>query len=80
MNSNPQLEIYADDVKCAHGSTTGSLDKDAIFYLRSRGLSFMNAQKLLMEGFAVELFDVIKNESIKTFIIQKFEKWLSEKT
>jgi hypothetical protein len=40
----------------------------------------MNAQKLLMEGFAVELFDVIKNESIKTFIIQKFEKWLSEKT
>lgn len=80
MNSNPQLEIYADDVKCAHGSTTGSLDKDAIFYLRSRGLSFMNAQKLLMEGFAVELFDVIKNESIKTFIIQKFEKWLTEKT
>ena len=80
MNSNPQLEIYADDVKCSHGSTTGALDEDAIFYLRSRGLSLMNAQKLLMEGFAVELFDVIKNESIKTFIIQEFENWLAKKT
>ena len=46
MNSNPQLEIYADDVKCSHGSTTGALDEDAIFYLRSRGLSLINAQKL----------------------------------
>jgi Fe-S cluster assembly protein SufD len=80
MNSNPQLEIYADDVKCSHGSTTGALDEDAIFYLRSRGISLMNAQKLLMKGFAVELFDVIKNESIKTFIIQEFENWLAEKT
>ena len=78
MNSNPQLEIYADDVKCSHGSTTGALDEDAIFYLRSRGLSLINAQKLLMEGFAVELFDVIKDDSIKTFIINKFEKWLTE--
>ena len=78
MNSNPQLEIYADDVKCSHGSTTGALDEDAIFYLRSRGLSLINAQKLLLEGFAVELFDVIKDNSVKTFIINKFEKWLTE--
>ena len=78
MNSNPQLEIYTDDVKCSHGSTTGALDEDAIFYLRSRGLSLINAQKLLLEGFAVELFDVIKDNSVKTFIINKFEKWLTE--
>ena len=78
MNSNPQLEIYADDVKCSHGSTTGALDEDAIFYLRSRGLSLINAQKLLLEGFAVELFDVIKDNTVKTFIINKFEKWLTE--
>ena len=51
MHSNPQLEIYNNDVKCSHGSTTGQLDEDAIFYLRSRGISLKNAEKILLNGY-----------------------------
>ena len=76
MNSNPQLEIYADDVKCSHGSTTGALDEDALFYLRSRGLNSIEAKKLLMRGFAIELFEDLKHEPTKNFIVNKFENWL----
>ena len=76
MNSNPQLEIYADDVKCSHGSTTGALDEDALFYLRSRGLNLIEAKKLLIRGFAIELFEELKHEPTKNFIIDKFESWL----
>ena len=65
MNSNPQLEIYADDVKCSHGSATGELDEDAIFYLRSRGIDLMTAKSLLIEGFAKEVTDKIKIDSVK---------------
>ncbi|MBU0528313.1 Fe-S cluster assembly protein SufD [bacterium] len=65
MNSNPQLEIYADDVKCSHGSATGELDEDAIFYLRSRGIDLMIAKSLLLEGFAKEVTDKIKIDSVK---------------
>ena len=76
MNSNPQLEIYADDVKCSHGSTTGALDEDALFYLRSRGLNPIEAKKLLIGGFAIELFEDLKHEPTKNFIVNKFEDWL----
>jgi len=76
MNSNPQLEIYADDVKCSHGSTTGALDEDALFYLRSRGLNPIEAKKLLIRGFAIELFEDLKHEPTKNFIVNKFEDWL----
>ena len=65
MNSNPQLEIYADDVKCSHGSATGELDEDAIFYLRSRGIDIMTAKSLLIEGFAREVTNKIKIDSVK---------------
>ncbi len=65
MNSNPQLEIYADDVKCSHGSATGELDEDAIFYLRSRGIDLLAAKSLLIEGFAKEVTDKIKIEAVK---------------
>ena len=78
MNSNPQLEIYADDVKCSHGSTTGALDDDALFYLRSRGLNFLNAQNLLIRGFASELFDLIKHDPTRNFILGKFNNWLNK--
>ena len=80
MNSNPQLEIYADDVKCAHGSTTGALDEDALFYLRSRGLDMLAAKALLVRGFANELLDKIKHESIRTFITARFDDWLTRNT
>ena len=78
MNSNPQLEIYADDVKCAHGSSTGALDEDALFYLRSRGLDLLSAKALLVRGFATELLDKVKHDGIRDFITDRFDKWLTE--
>ena len=80
MNSNPQLEIYADDVKCAHGSTTGALDDDALFYLRSRGLNTQIAKALLIRGFSNELIDTIKNHSVKSLILLKFNDWVEKNT
>ena len=80
MNSNPQLEIYADDVKCAHGSTTGALDENALFYLRSRGLDVLAAKALMVRGFANELLDKIKHDSIRSFITERFDHWLTENT
>ena len=75
MNSIPQLEIYEDDVKCSHGSTTGQIDEEAIFYLRSRGISRMDALELMVEGFANEVVDKVENRELKTNI----QKVLAEK-
>ena len=75
-HSNPQLEIYADDVKCSHGSTTGQLDEDAIFYLRSRGIDVRTAQLLLISGFAKEVMETITNINIDTYIDEKLTAWL----
>ena len=57
----PALEIYADDVKCAHGSATGPLDKNALFYLLSRGITEKMAKKMLLESF---IFDMVPNEGL----------------
>ena len=77
MYSNPQLEIYADDVKCSHGSTTGQLDEDILFYLQSRGLNINLSKTLLLKGFSAEIFDTIKNNSIKNSLEDKFDLWLN---
>ena len=76
MNANPQLEIYAEDVKCAHGSTTGQIDKEALFYMRSRGLSKQKAIELIIDGFAKEILEPIKNVAIKNYISEKVARWL----
>jgi len=68
MNSIPQLEIYANDVKCSHGSTTGQIDEEAIFYLRSRGINRMEALELLVKGFTNEVVDKMGNDKFKTNI------------
>ena len=65
INTKPELEIYADDVKCSHGATTGELDEEMLFYLRSRGLKEEEARKLLIEGFINELFEDIENKKLK---------------
>ncbi len=78
FNSKPELEIYADDVKCSHGSSSGSIDEDSIFYLMSRGLNRQEAIKLLVEGFLSEITNEIKSNSIKNFIIGKLEEQLHE--
>jgi Fe-S cluster assembly protein SufD len=66
VDTKPQLEIFADDVKCAHGATVGQLEEEELFYLVSRGLSPLLARNLLTYGFAEEVIAKIKVESIKT--------------
>ena len=74
FNSKPELEIYADDVKCTHGSTSGSLDENAIYYLMTRGLNRKESTSLLIDAFLNEIISSIKSKSIKEFIKLKFEK------
>ncbi len=66
-NTKPQLEIFADDVKCSHGCTIGKLDEDALFYLRARGICVENAQALLLHAFAMDILDQIKDEHVRAF-------------
>ena len=73
MNSNPQLEIYADDVKCSHGSTTGKIDEDALFYLQSRGINKQDAMELMVIGFANEVLDKIPHTELKKAIHTEFK-------
>ncbi|MCE9538284.1 MAG: Fe-S cluster assembly protein SufD, partial [Bacteroidetes bacterium] len=74
INTKPQLEIYADDVKCSHGTSTGKLDEDKIFYLRARGLSETSAKKLLMHAFASEVVDTIKIDVLRDYVEEKISK------
>ena len=77
INTKPQLEIYADDVKCSHGSTVGQLDRDALFYLRSRGIPLGEAQSLLSYAFASEVISKIKIASMRAqlddYLLTKFK-------
>ena len=68
FNAKPELEIYADDVKCSHGSTSGNIDENSIFYLMSRGLSHAQSKKLLTNGFLNEVIEKISNKNIKSLI------------
>ncbi len=76
MNTKPELEIYADDVKCSHGATTGQLDEEPIFYLRSRGLTEAQARELMLQSFCAEVIDKIGNEAFKAKIEEKAQSWL----
>ena len=73
FNAKPELEIYADDVKCSHGSTSGSIDKDAVHYLMTRGIQFKEAKKLLINGFLNEIFENMSEQKIKTFLEKSIE-------
>jgi Fe-S cluster assembly protein SufD len=75
VNTKPQLEIFADDVKCSHGCTVGKLDEEAMFYLRSRGISEKNAKSLLLHAFAVDILDNIKTEPLRDYV----DKLISER-
>jgi len=68
FNAKPELEIYADDVKCSHGSASGSLDDDSIFYLMSRGLDQKTAKELLINGFLLDVVEKITDEEIKKLL------------
>ena len=76
INSNPQLEIYCDDVQCAHGSTIGELDDDAILYLRSRGISLDDSRNILLNSFVNEITDKISIPSLKTNLLTQITNWM----
>ena len=73
FNSKPELEIYADDVKCSHGSTSGSIDENSIHYLMTRGLTKKEATQLLINGFLNEIISEIKSSTIRKFVENKIE-------
>ncbi len=76
MFSKPELEIYADDVKCSHGATTGQLDHEAMFYLRSRGLSERQARVLMLTAFARDVIDTVKIEPLRVYLDTEMERLL----
>ena len=65
INSNPQLEIFADDVKCTHGAAVGQLDAEAMFYLQARGLAPVDARDILLHAFAGEVLDGLKIPALR---------------
>lgn len=75
VNTKPQLEIWADDVKCSHGCTTGQLDEEAIFYLRTRGINKETAQAMVLYAFAGEVIETVKSEVLKEY----FDELISER-
>ncbi len=78
MNTKPELEIYADDVKCSHGTTTGQIDEEPMFYLRSRGLSEAKARMLLMQAFVDEVISKVSDGFVRNQIKEMAKEWLKE--
>ena len=78
FSAKPELEIYADDVKCSHGSTSGSIDAEAVHYLMTRGIELRAAKKLLIKGFLNEIFDNIPEKKIRTFLEKSIEVQIDE--
>ncbi len=77
MQAKPQLEIYADDVKCSHGMTTGQLDSDALFYMRQRGISLVEAKRLLSIAFADDVLKMLPNERLQENVLKIISEQLS---
>jgi Fe-S cluster assembly protein SufD len=78
INTKPELEIYADDVKCSHGSTTGQFDEDALFYLRARGIGEQSARALLVEAFANDVTESLCSNALKNHVLTLIHKKLSK--
>ncbi len=78
INTKPQLEIYADDVKCTHGATIGQIDPEAVFYLRSRGIGLDEARSLLIQAFANDILDRIKFEPLRASLRQNLAARLGQ--
>ena len=77
INSKPELEIYADDVKCSHGSTTGQMDDEALFYLMSRGISERNSRILLVNAFAEDVLAEMVNDNLRGYVEKAIKEKLS---
>jgi Fe-S cluster assembly protein SufD len=76
-DNKPELEIFADDVTCGHGATTGALDESLLFYLRARGLSEKEAQALLIQAFVGEAIESIANDNLRELAISAAQRWLA---
>ena len=71
VDTKPQLEIYADDVKCSHGATVGRIDDEQMFYLRSRGIGQQDAQQMILYAFAAELTEALRDETLKQLVLAR---------
>lgn len=71
INTKPQLEIYADDVRCSHGATVGQIDEDALFYLRARGIGAKRARQVLLQAFASDILDRVKVEPVRQALVRR---------
>lgn len=80
IRSKPELEIYADDVACAHGNTIGQLDESSLFYMRQRGIPLKQARSLLTEAFVAEAFDDLEDEELRESLLLKIREWLEGQT
>lgn len=80
VNTKPQLEIWADDVKCSHGCTTGKLDEEALFYLQTRGIPKPTAKAMLLYAFAAELIEVVALPAVKQYLSKKVSERLQQST
>ena len=77
--AKPELEIYADDVVCSHGSTSGAIDEDALFYLRARGIPSSIATDLLTLAFLAEAVEEVEDEALREDIIARLTGWLERR-
>ncbi|MEQ8510688.1 MAG: Fe-S cluster assembly protein SufD [Rhodospirillaceae bacterium] len=76
VDCKPELEIYADDVQCAHGATTGEMDSEHIFYLLSRGIDEQTARAMLVEGFLDDVIFDISDDAVRTLVLDMVKRWL----
>jgi Fe-S cluster assembly protein SufD len=79
FDSKPELEIFADDVQCGHGSTTGRIDDNQLFYLLSRGVPRAEAERLLIEAFLADAIDAIGDEAIAGALKGTIGQWLARR-
>ncbi|HEX3498234.1 MAG TPA: Fe-S cluster assembly protein SufD [Stellaceae bacterium] len=77
IDSKPELEIFADDVKCSHGATIGDLDETAMFYLRARGIPESEARLMLIEAFAAEAIELVEDAAAQTYLRRHLDTWLA---
>jgi Fe-S cluster assembly protein SufD len=79
INTKPQLEIRADDVRCAHGASIGQLDQEALFYLKTRGVDDRSARRILVRGFASEILDGVRVPDVRESLDRLFDEWFQSK-
>jgi Fe-S cluster assembly protein SufD len=77
MNNKPELEIFADDVQCAHGATCGQLEEELLFYLMARGLPQKDAENLMVQAFLGEAIEMVEHEGAREALIGVIEGWLA---